>query len=236
MVERPRPAVKGSAAVFVRCLAPCQCVHRRNRRTCMRAPDPRLPWATSAQRPVVCLGESMVMLVPQTRGRLVDGHAFSAAVGGAESNVACYLAGLGVPARRGSRVGGDAFGRLVSDSVAEARVEVSHVEVDAARVTGCYVKGLGETSTRVRYYRGGSAASAMGPQVCEHAGLGSAAVLHLSGITAALSASCRALMDQLTRMPRGGTIVSFDANWRAALWPAGEGPQVTARLARRADL
>ena len=202
----------------------------------MRGPDPRLPWASSPLRPVVCLGESMVMLVPQTRGRLVDGHPFSAAVGGAESNVACYLAGLGVTARWVSRVGDDAFGRLVMDSVAAAGVDISQVDVDTARVTGCYVKELGETSTRVRYYRGGSAAAAMGPEVCEHAGLGSASVLHLSGITAALSASCRALMDDLTRLPRGETIVSFDANWRAALWPDGEGPEVTARLARRADL
>jgi 2-dehydro-3-deoxygluconokinase len=61
-------------------------------------------------------------------------------------------------------------------------------------------------------------------------------VLHLSGITAALSPSCHALMDHLTRAPRGETVVSFDANWRPALWPDGDGPEVTARLARRSDL
>lgn len=202
----------------------------------MQATDSHPAWASSPHRPVVCLGESMVMLVPQRRGRLVDGHPFTAAVGGAESNVACYLARLDVPARWVSRVGDDAFGRLVLDSVAGAGVDTDGVVVDAALPTGCYVKELDEGSTRVRYYRGGSAASAMGPELAESAGLGSASVLHLSGITAALSASCRALMDRLTHRARGDTLVSFDANWRPALWPDGEGPEVTARLARRADL
>jgi 2-dehydro-3-deoxygluconokinase len=202
----------------------------------MRAPDPHPAWSSSRRRPVVCLGESMVMLVPQRRGRLVDGHPFTAAVGGAESNVACYLAGLGVRARWVGRVGDDAFGRLVLDSVGGAGVDTSQVEVDAVLPTGCYVKEIGEGSTRVCYYRRGSAASAMGPGLVERAGLGSASVLHLSGITAALSSSCRALMDDVTRMPRGDTLVSFDANWRPALWPDGEGPELTARLARRADL
>lgn len=202
----------------------------------MQAPDPDPSWSAARRRRVVCLGESMVMLVPQAPGRLVEGHPFSAAVGGAESNVACYLAGLGVPARWVSRVGDDAFGRLVLDTVAAAGVDTGEVEVDTARPTGCYVKELGEGSTRVRYYRAGSAASAMGPGLAGHAGLGSAAVLHLSGITAALSPSCHALMDHLTRAPRGETVVSFDANWRPALWPDGDGPEVTALLARRADL
>jgi len=193
-------------------------------------------WSSSPRGPVVCLGESMVMLVPQAPAPLVDGHPFSAAVGGAESNVACYLAGLGVPARWVSRVGDDAFGRLVLDTVAAAGVDTTEVEVDAQRPTGCYVKEIGEHSTRVRYYRAGSAASGMGPELAEHARLGTAAVLHLSGITAALSPTCHALMDHLTRLPRGETVVSFDANWRPALWPDGDGPEVTARLARRADL
>lgn len=205
----------------------------------MPAPDSRPVRACSPDRPVVCLGESMVMLVPQRRGRLVDGHPFTAAVGGAESNVACYLARLGVPAHWVSRVGDDAFGRLVLDSVAGAGVDTAAVEVDEAQPTGCYVKELGEGPTRVRYYRGGSAAAQMGPRLAERARLGSASVLHLSGITAALSATCRELVERLTHMPRGDTLVSFDANWRPALWarrPDGEGPEVTARHARRADL
>jgi 2-dehydro-3-deoxygluconokinase len=193
-------------------------------------------WVFPPRRRVVCLGESMVMLVPEATGPLVEGHAFSAATGGAESNVACYLARLGVPATWLSRVGDDSFGRLVLDTVTAAGVDTSLVEVDPQRVTGCYVKELDEASTRVRYYRESSAASAMGPDLAEAAGLGSAAVLHLSGITAALSPGCRALMETLTSAARGDTLVSFDVNWRPALWTADEGADTTARLARRADL
>jgi 2-dehydro-3-deoxygluconokinase len=196
----------------------------------------RQPWAFPAHRRVVCLGESMVMLVPQGTGRLVDGHAFSAAVGGAESNVACYLARLGVDAAWMSRVGDDSFGRLVLDTVSGAGVDTSRVEVDPQRLTGCYVKEPDGVSTRVRYYRENSAASAMSPELAQAAGLGSAAVVHLSGITAALSPGCQELMTALTSAPRGDTQVSFDVNWRPVLWAGGNGPEVTAHLARRADL
>jgi 2-dehydro-3-deoxygluconokinase len=209
---------------------------RRTEEPCMREAATHRAGTFASSRPVVCLGESMVMLVPEARGRLVDGHTFTAAVGGAESNVACYLARLGVPVAWLSRVGDDAFGSLVLDTLAEAGVDTSRVEVDPTRLTGCYVKELDGGATRVRYYREGSAASAMGPGLVGSVGLGGASVLHLSGITAALSPSCHALMETLSSAPRGGSLLSFDVNWRPALWGTGEGGEVTGRLARRADL
>ncbi|GAA2628383.1 sugar kinase [Streptomyces axinellae] len=80
--------------------------------------------------------------------------------------------------------------------------------------------------SEVLYYRAGSAASAMSPTNVAPAALGSGRVLHLTGITAALSADCLALMRALTEARGGsrrGPLVSFDVNYRVSLWRAGHG-------------
>jgi 2-dehydro-3-deoxygluconokinase len=91
----------------------------------------------------------------------------------------------------------------------------------------------------MRYYRTGSAACAMGPELAESPALRDTPLLHLSGITPALSDSCAALIDAVlapAHSPRpSGRIVSFDVNLRPALW-AGRDPAVLLDLARRADL
>jgi 2-dehydro-3-deoxygluconokinase len=60
--------------------------------------------------------------------------------------------------------------------------------------------------SRMQYRRAGSAASAMGPAFLDapavRARLDAARVVHTSGITAALSDSCAALMHELTGRPR----------------------------------
>ena len=136
----------------------------------------------------VCLGETMALFVPAEPGPAETVRAWTRSTGGAESNVACHLAGLGLRAAWVSAVGDDPFGRAVVDFVAGHGVDVSGVVVDPVRPTGVYFK----TPGGVRYYRRGSAASALGPALL--ADLPPARLVHTSGITPALSASCRALM------------------------------------------
>jgi len=179
---------------------------------------------------VTCLGEAMALLIPDP-----DGSRYTLSVGGAEANVACALAALGVPARWAGRVGNDHFGRVVLRTLAERGVDISAVEVDPARQTGLYAKEIVERSTRMRYYRSGSAACAMGPRLADTPAIRDVPLLHLSGITPALSDSCAALVDAILTAPRPGRLVSFDVNLRPALWP-GRDPAILLDLARRADL
>ncbi|SEF79590.1 2-dehydro-3-deoxygluconokinase [Actinacidiphila yanglinensis] len=198
----------------------------------------------SARVDVVCLGESMVTFVPSRPGPLAQVPSFHRAIGGAESNVACTLARAGHSTRWVSRVGADGFGDHLVDAIAAAGVDVSAVQRDPHRPTGVYFRTAAERATtlagpagraEVVYYRKGSAASALSPTLVRRRDVWAGRVLHLTGITGALSATCRALMARLTHREPGRPLVSFDVNHRPALWH-GADPWQLAELARGCDL
>ncbi|MBC7267557.1 MAG: sugar kinase [Streptomyces sp.] len=196
------------------------------------------PWLRGAGR-VVCVGETMAALAPDPPQALESAARLRLSVAGAESNVAMYLADHGVPVAWLSALGDDALGRRVRAAVAAAGVDVSHVRTDAHRPTGLMLKDPAPTGTRVHYYRAGSAASALGPGLLDEEPAGSASLLHFTGITAALSPSCRALLDAALAPPPAGRphAVSFDVNHRPALWPGdGSAATVLRALADRADI
>ncbi|MFF4748792.1 sugar kinase [Streptomyces sp. NPDC002514] len=189
---------------------------------------------------VVALGESMVTFLPTRAGRLADVPSFERAIGGAESNVACVLAAAGHTARWVSQVGTDGFGDHLVEAIRGYGVDVAAVRRDAARPTGIYFRTASDRAGgdhEVAYYRAGSAASAMTVDTVDLAALRAARVLHLSGITAALSGGCLDLLRRLTApRPGGGPLVSFDVNFRPALWRDAAAPRVLLDLARGCDL
>src|SRR5213594_3625796 len=121
----------------------------------------------------------MALFIPDGPGPAEHARTWVRAVGGAESNVACHLAGLGVRAGWVSAVGDDALGRAVLAEVAAAGVDTSGVAVDPVRSTGLYLKESGS----VRYYRAGSAAGHLGPELVDRLDLLSVHLVHTSGIT-----------------------------------------------------
>ncbi|WP_077796910.1 sugar kinase [Streptomyces sp. JHA26] len=188
---------------------------------------------------VVALGESMVTFLPSRPGRLADVPSFDRAIGGAESNVACVLAAAGHTTRWISAVGADGFGDHLVEAIGSYGVDVSAVRRDPARPTGVYFRTAVDRAAdahEVAYYRAGSAASAMSAATEDLDAIRSGRVLHLSGITAALSADCLHLMRELTARRPGRPLVSFDVNHRPGLWRDDDGPAVLLELARGADL
>ncbi|MGW3625770.1 sugar kinase [Streptomyces sp. NPDC000880] len=195
---------------------------------------------------IVCLGESMVTFVPTAPGRLADVPSFTRGIGGAESNVACGLAASGHRAKWVGRVGADGFGEHLVAAIASYGVDTSAVQRDPRRPTGIYFRTAGERATgtageepdraEVVYYRAGSAASAMSPSTMGYEDLWSGRILHLSGITAALSADCLSLVRALTTRRPGRPLVSFDVNYRVNLWHDAADPRVLLDLARGADI
>ncbi|MCT7351161.1 sugar kinase [Streptomyces sp. 15-116A] len=188
---------------------------------------------------VVALGESMVTFVPSAPGRLADVPSFDRGIGGAESNTACMLAAAGHSVRWISRVGADAFGDHLVRAIGAYGVDVSSVDRDPARPTGIYFRTAGDRASdahEVAYYRAGSAASAMTPGNVDVDAALAGRILHLSGITPALSDGCRDLVRALTAPRPARPLISFDVNYRAGLWGDRDGSRTLLDLARAADI
>lgn len=183
----------------------------------------------------VCVGESMLLLTPDPPGPLGSSERLRMDAAGAESNVAAYLAMQGHRAAWVSRVGDDPLGRLVRNRISRHGVDVERVGVIPGVPTGVFFKDPGRDGSTVYYYRAGSAASRMDRTLWEF--VPPARVVHLSGITPALSATCADLVHAgLATRPVAGATWSFDINHRAGLWPAADAAPVLARLAALADV
>ena len=134
--------------------------------------------------------------------------------------MAAHLAEFGYRTAWASRLGQDPFGDRIMEGLAGQGVDVSLVRRDSTAPTGVYFKDpdLGH-GARTLYYRAGSAASAMVPDDSAAWPLEETGWIHTSGINAALSAGCNALTEHLLTHARAtGYKVSFDVNYRPALW------------------
>ncbi|MGN6325415.1 sugar kinase [Pseudolysinimonas sp.] len=157
--------------------------------------------------------------------------------GGAEANVAMAAARSGTPATWLGRVGDDAFGRRV---VRELRAEGVTViaRIDPLAPTGLLIKELHPGArTSVSYYRRGSAGSRLDLDDVAALPLTPTTLLHVTGITPALSPEAReATLTAVDRARALGATVSFDVNHRSRLWSAEEASPVHRDLAERADI
>lgn len=190
--------------------------------------------SSAATPEVIAIGETMMMVTPTRAESLVTAERMLLQPGGAESNVACHLARLGVASAWVSVVGADALGERIRRVIASHGVDTRWVGSTAAAPTGVYFKDPG---SGVLYYRSGSAASKMSPLTVAEVPLEAAQVVHLSGITPALSASCAELIDSVfDRVAASPAQLSFDVNHRAVLWLDGSAAAVLRRLGNRADI
>jgi len=176
----------------------------------------------------------MALVAPAAGGRLADAALFIVDAGGAESNVAAHVAALGRRTGWHSRLGDDALGRRLAGQLARRGVELSGVVFDRDRPTGLYVKDPG---AGVSYYRAGSAATGFTLADAAAVPLDGVRVLHVSGITAAISTTAAAFLDRLVDRARNdGVAVSFDVNHRPGLWSAAAAAAALDPLVCRSDI
>jgi 2-dehydro-3-deoxygluconokinase len=167
---------------------------------------------------VLTVGETMALLDPVGDGEPAHGSALTLRIGGAESNCAIALSRLGVPVTWVSRVGDDPLGRMLVGALQHECVDV-RVRVEPRHPTGLFLKWRGRDGPANMYFRRGSAASLLGPEDVPDELLDDVELVHLTGITTALGERPRALVHDLAaRAKARGALVSFDPNYRAALW------------------
>lgn len=190
----------------------------------------------SAERRLLTFGESMGLVTAGSIGTLDFVSTFTMGIGGSESNVAIGLARLGTPVTWVGRVGGDAVGDLITRRLRAERIDV--VAIADRAFTGIMVRHARTSQTvHVDYHRAGSAGSRLGPDDISGERVREAAMVHVSGITPALSASARQVVfDTVDTARASGVPVSMDVNYRSKLWTADEARPVLRDLVRRCDV
>jgi 2-dehydro-3-deoxygluconokinase len=187
---------------------------------------------------LVTLGETMVLFLAEQAGPLREASTFRKHVGGAESNVAIGMCRLQHSAGWISRVGDDELGRAILFRLRGEGVDTSRVIVDPEAPTGVMVRERREVGPiAVAYYRRGSAASRLSPADIDEAYVAGARTLHLTGITPALSESCREATFAAAEIARrAGVRVVLDPNMRRKLWSEDEARTTLRDLAAKADV
>ena len=164
-------------------------------------------------------GETLGLLTTRDSGPLESGVSLSLGFGGAESNLAIGLARLVLAALWTSALGDDSLGDMVYRELGAQGVHLA-VRRDASRGTGMMLKIPNvEGIRKVSYFRKESAASALSVNdVCAQA-ISLSRLVHLTGITPALSVSARGFITEVIDKARELRVpVCFDLNYREALW------------------
>jgi 2-dehydro-3-deoxygluconokinase len=189
---------------------------------------------------LLTLGETLLRLAPPGQQRLDQTRLLEIGIGGSELNVGCLLARLGRRVAWVSRLPEGPLGRIVDGEARRHGVDTRWVRwvPNARQGLMFYEPGPLPRTSRVLYDRKHSAASQLAYEDAPFETLvGASARVHLSGITAALGPSCRALVLHLAALAAAaGKPVSFDLNYRATLTSAEEARALLDSVAPHIDM
>jgi 2-dehydro-3-deoxygluconokinase len=187
---------------------------------------------------VVTFGEPLGLLLADDSLPLRRARAFRRTVAGAELNTAVGLARLGHRCALAARVGDDPFGDDVRATLAAESVAARPLLVDDGAATGLITRDRsGHRRVRVVYHRVGSAGSRLSAADLDALPIEAARVLHVTGITPALSATAlAATRAAIVRAQAAGVAISFDPNFRARLWSRADAAPELRELAAQARI
>lgn len=183
---------------------------------------------------IVSLGEPMVEFnqTGESGGRL-----YLQGFGGDSSNFAIAAARQGARVAYVSALGDDPYGAMLRALWDREGVNHDAVPTDPQGYTAIYFVTHDAQGHHFHFFRSGSAASRMTAAQLPRDLITRAAVLHLSGISLAISASaldtCMAAIDVARQ---AGVAVSFDTNLRLRLWSVDRARAAMTAVLRQTDI
>lgn len=170
---------------------------------------------------VVALGEMLIDFVPTVTGvTLIEAPAFKKAPGGAPANVAAGLAKLGVSCAFLGKVGEDAFGHFLKETLDDVGVDTSGlVFSQEARTALAFVSLRADGEREFMFYRNPSADMLYTPNEVEIDLIRNAKIFHFGSISLISEPSRSATLAAIESAHNSECLVSYDPNLRLALWP-----------------
>ena len=188
---------------------------------------------------VTTFGESMLRLSVPVGRPLELSSRLDMNIAGSESNTLAVLAQLGHDCSWASSLPDNALGRLVANQFRLRGIDLSGVVWrENGRIGNYFVEMVAPPRTiQVIYDRANSCVTQMTPAQIDWDSLLDSRLLHLTGITPALSAGCRAIIQEaVTRAHAANVPVSFDVNYRSKLWALDEAAKTLLPLLKKSAL
>ena len=169
---------------------------------------------------IVLAGEPMALLMAKLEGPLDTVTEYSVGVAGAEFNVAVGMVRLKHKVAYATKLGNDPFGKFIVNEMNKNGISTELTTFSEQRSTGMMLKGLTSVGDpQIAYFRKGSAASTLSPEDIDRLNFDGFDVLHMTGITAALSDSAREATRCLIKRGREhGMLISFRESEKADRW------------------
>lgn len=178
---------------------------------------------------VVTMGEIMLRLTPPDYAKIDQAYSFLANYGGGEANVAVSLSHLGHNCYFLTKLPPNDLGDAAIAHLRRHGVNTDYI-VRGSSTLGVYFleTGFGGRPGQVIYNRKHSSATRMTPSDFDFDEIFKDATwFHLSGITLALSNSCRATCLAALKAAKAHDVtVSFDFNYRSKLWSIEDAQRV----------
>lgn len=164
----------------------------------------------------------MVVWIPHEIGDFSSVKDFSKGVAGAELNVAIGVRRLGHSVTYYTKLGSDFAGNYILKKIKDEDIDWKHISITEDFLTGTYFKTKVNTGDPSVYYmRKNSAASHISFDDLDAFSLNDFKILHMTGITAALSEetfnTSLSLMEKIHKY-RIPLQIIFDPNIRMSLW------------------
>lgn len=188
---------------------------------------------------VVTLGEPLIVLRAPPYSTLENSRVLELLVGGSEANVAVGVARLGMKSAMIGKVVNNPFGRTFVNTIRGFGVDVSGIVLASEGKTAFMFVELGAhpRPSRTIYDRKGSVTSTLQSSEVNWSLVRRAKVLHLTGITLALSEQCvRVVTKAIEEAKSAGTRISFDVNYRSEMWAKEEAARVLEKVLTSVDV
>lgn len=173
---------------------------------------------------IITLGELLIDLTQNGTDENGCGK-FTAYPGGAPANVAVAAARLGAKAGFIGKVGSDAFGRSLADTLRKENVDASALFMSDSVPTTLAIVSVDDTGERdFSFYRNPGADTQLTEEEAVRAVKQneSAKILHIGSLSMTTSPSREACMKAVEFAKKKGMLISYDPNYRAALWDSEE--------------
>jgi len=189
------------------------------------------------QPDIVAIGEPMLEFNAEEAGALSDVRHFVAGWGGDTSNFAIAASRAGGRVGYLTRLGDDEFGESFLKLWQREGIDVTRIVKDPDAFTAAYFISRKGKQHYFTYFRRDSAASRMTPGFLPQDYIAGAKLLHVSGISQAISVSASETVSAAIAIARSaGRLVSYDPNFRPKLWALDRARAVIHDTCRQADL